>query len=242
MCRIWVIARRRQQARERSLITGYIDTNNRRRRTRKGLKAVLKCDAEGDGEGLATDAIPNTAQTALANLIRITRDVVQRDVGEEVWIVTALAQRASAQVKINALSRYWHSFASGTRFLEATLEDCLATVHEEITRGWNFNDAYDGRRSKSWHNCHNLAQIQTLVGLGTTMAAAVGPAIAGIGLSVLLIRWIGDNYGTSDAVKVHREIRSYADEATFVQIFQSNKAEEKAQALPTLVGRGRPTS
>ncbi|KAJ7938712.1 hypothetical protein B0H13DRAFT_1851301 [Mycena leptocephala] len=40
-----------------------------------------------------------------------------------------------------------------------------------------------------------------------------------------------ESYKTSDAAKVHREIRSYANKATFAQILQSNKAEEKILSL-----------
>ncbi|KAJ7110560.1 hypothetical protein C8R44DRAFT_800225 [Mycena epipterygia] len=164
------------------------------------IKPIL---AHARSFGLAKDAISSKAQAALANLIHITQDVVQREVEGEVWIVTAMAQRA----------RYWHGLASGTRFLGSTLEDCLVAVHEEITRGWNFNDADDllntpefkaqieilaqvvtpdDEEAKSWFE--NLEQIQTLVGLGTTIAAAAGPAIAGIGLSAVFIKWIANVY------------------------------------------------
>ncbi|KAJ7133050.1 hypothetical protein C8R44DRAFT_771819 [Mycena epipterygia] len=254
--------------------------------------------------GLATDSISAEAQAALANLIHITRDVVQRDVEGEVWIVTAMAQRASAQVKINAsievgMNRYWKGLASSTQFFGSTLKDCLAPVHEEITRSWNFNDADDllntpefkaqieilaqlvtpdDQEAKSWFD--NLEQIQTLVGLGTTIAAAAGPAIAVIGLSTVFIKWLAnvykktpealrffmgyivdltlvmdqlflvalafkrprpltqadidmalESYKASYAAKVHREIRKYANKATFAQILQSNKAEEKVKEL-----------
>jgi hypothetical protein len=38
-------------------------------------------------------------------------------------------------------------------------------------------------------------------------------------------------YTTSDAAQVHRDIRRYANKATFAQILQSNRAEEKVEEL-----------
>jgi hypothetical protein len=35
---------------------------------------------------------------------------------------------------------YWQSLASSTRLLGRTLEECLATLHRDITSSWNFND------------------------------------------------------------------------------------------------------
>jgi hypothetical protein len=40
-----------------------------------------------------------------------------------------------------------------------------------------------------------------------------------------------ENYTNSLAAVVHREIRSYANKATFVQICRSNNAEEKVKEL-----------
>ena len=35
---------------------------------------------------------------------------------------------------------YWQSLASSTQLVGWTLEECLATLHLDITFGWNFND------------------------------------------------------------------------------------------------------
>lgn len=40
-----------------------------------------------------------------------------------------------------------------------------------------------------------------------------------------------ENYKTWKVVKVHRDIREYANQATFVEILQSNKAQEKVIEL-----------
>jgi hypothetical protein len=52
--------------------------------------------------GLATAVISNKAQAAVKTLVHRTQNLFQRDVEEKLWIVAAMAQRASAQIKISA--------------------------------------------------------------------------------------------------------------------------------------------
>ncbi|KAJ6460173.1 hypothetical protein C8R45DRAFT_1029632 [Mycena sanguinolenta] len=173
--------------------------------------------ARTSGLSEAPNAKPD--QEALNNLIAITRDLVERDEGEA-WIVSAMAQRANAQVKINAsieigMKRYWEGLASSTKFLGSTLEQCLNAVHKEMTDSWNFYDPNDLLLSsefsekvktlaqlvtpnevnaESWFN--NLEAIQTWVGLvvGATVAATAGPVIAAIGVSALFVKFIATAY------------------------------------------------
>ncbi|KAJ7112756.1 hypothetical protein C8R43DRAFT_1040414 [Mycena crocata] len=241
---------------------------------------------------------------ALANLIQITQNLVERDVQGTVWIVAAMAQRANARKKIDAsiqvgMKQYWQSLASSGKFLGFTLGSCLATIHLDITQGWNFNDPHellegqefqnkvktlaqlvvpDDSKVESWFT--NLEHIETLIGVGSSIIAAAAPAVAVIGLSAMFVNWIAgvyrkspevlrffmgyivdltlvldqlflallplrlprivtadhlemalENYKNGDAAKVHREIRKYANEATFTQICQSNKAQDKVIEL-----------
>ncbi|KAF7345917.1 G domain-containing protein [Mycena venus] len=81
---------------------------------------------------------------ALEHLVKLTRDLVEADV-QDSWLVTTMAQRASAQVKIKdsinvGMKRYWTGLPSNTMFSGSKLDDCLATVHEELTDTWNFHD------------------------------------------------------------------------------------------------------
>jgi hypothetical protein len=141
-----------------------------------------------------------------------------------------------------------------------------------------------------------LDQIQTLVGLGTAIAAAASPVIAVIGLSAVFIKWVAkvykktyvatsllyllrshfpspealrffmgyivdltlvmdqlflvtlafksprtlvqadidvalESFKASYTASIHREIRGYANKATFMQILRSNNAEEKVKEL-----------
>ncbi|KAJ7433602.1 hypothetical protein B0H11DRAFT_2375583 [Mycena galericulata] len=353
------------------------------------LKRIISKPTYARSSGLAGQQDSEPDRQALAHLVQITRDLVQRHVEGEVWIVSAMAQRASARVKINAsievgMKGYWTvwkvsrsldrifvfdsstptrpltpytrislphgispyrvsislprvydilgtylpttcftrtpripdddpyilstkgqtcssttGLASSAKFLDKKLEECLHIVHQEITDSWNFYDPHevglrpfgspnfrmqlvmpDTAEAKSWFE--NLDQIQTLVGFGTTIvaAAAVGPTIAAMGLSVVFVKWIAnaysrtpetlrcfmgyiidltlimdqlfllvlairppraltradidlalENYKNSEIAKVHREIRQYANKASFAQILRSNNAEEKVKEL-----------
>jgi hypothetical protein len=52
--------------------------------------------------GLVGDRTLAADQSALANLIDITKEVMEKDIPGIAWIVSAMAQRASAQAKIDA--------------------------------------------------------------------------------------------------------------------------------------------
>ncbi|KAJ7618688.1 hypothetical protein FB45DRAFT_932228 [Roridomyces roridus] len=162
---------------------------------------------------------------ALRILIHITQSLVRglqsagTDAQGLVPIVSAMAQRASAQLKIDTsiqvgMKRYWQGLASSTKFMGWKFEDCLSTIHQEITDSWNFNDTGDvlngpefvkkiktlaqlvtpeASEAKSWFE--NVDHIQALAGFGTTIvAAAAGPVVAAIGLSAVFIQWITQAY------------------------------------------------
>ncbi|KAJ6585480.1 hypothetical protein B0H19DRAFT_421848 [Mycena capillaripes] len=175
--------------------------------------------------GLAGRPNSKPDRQALSILIHITQSLVKNlaNVAEEmqgvVPIVSAMAQRASAQVKIETsiqvgMKRYWAGLASSTNFLGWKFEECLSTIHQEITDSWNFNDPGDllnsaefmkkiktlvqlvtpeATEAKSWFE--NTEHIQALAGFGTTViAATAGPAVAAIGLSAVFIQWITKAY------------------------------------------------
>ena len=56
--------------------------------------------------GLSGKRYAKPDQQALDDLIQVTRKLIERDVEGEAWIVSAMAQRASAQVKITAAIEY----------------------------------------------------------------------------------------------------------------------------------------
>ncbi|KAJ7194945.1 hypothetical protein GGX14DRAFT_475492 [Mycena pura] len=87
---------------------------------------------------------------AVANVIALTRDLLEKD-GSLVWVMSAMAQRASADTKIKAsidvvlhllTTRvgYWSGLAAGAKFMGWNLEKCLDILHSEMVATWNFLD------------------------------------------------------------------------------------------------------
>ncbi|KAJ7208974.1 hypothetical protein GGX14DRAFT_633103 [Mycena pura] len=172
-------------------------------------------------------------RTALYDLIDLTRDLLKRDIEGEAWIVYAIAQRASAQVKINAsievgMKGYWAGLASSTRFPGSTLKKCLDNVHADMTDSWNFYDPNDLLLGSDFKDKIKILTqlvtpddeevksiLRTWIGLviGATVAAAA-PAIGAIGLTAWFVKFITDIY--RDTPKVLRCFMGYIVDLTLV--------------------------
>ncbi|KAJ7208525.1 hypothetical protein GGX14DRAFT_395676 [Mycena pura] len=156
---------------------------------------------------------------SLANLIQITRNLVGEQFEGDAWIVSAMAQRASAQHwnEKYIFVQYWLGLASATNFAGFTLDTCLKTVHKEMTDSWNFYDpkdllhspefvdrirvltqlvTVDEGKAKSWLSTDKDNNTQTILAviLGASVAAALGPIIAGIGLAGWFVEFIASVY------------------------------------------------
>ncbi|KZP26940.1 hypothetical protein FIBSPDRAFT_854283 [Athelia psychrophila] len=153
----------------------------------------------------------------LANLIDITQNLVSSQDEGDIWIVSAMAQRASAQAKINSSIKvgYWQGLASSAHFAGYTLEICLNTIHSEIVSGWNFCDPdnlLDNPSDPKFRkqimafaqevtpevseasSRFSLGGINSAIGVTTAIAGAVAPVTAVAGLSAIFIRWITEIY------------------------------------------------
>ncbi|KAJ7714642.1 hypothetical protein B0H16DRAFT_1618029, partial [Mycena metata] len=148
--------------------------------------------------------------TALDDLVRETRRLVEENFRGDSWIVSAMAQRTSAQVKIEGaiaigMKKYWQGIASGAQ-LSGTLEACLTAVHNDMTASWNFYDPEDDftdkikklaqfvtpstSDAKSWFSNDKLQPLLGVAsGLGPASVVAV-PAVAGIVLSLAFVSFI----------------------------------------------------
>ncbi|KAF7328477.1 G domain-containing protein [Mycena venus] len=175
--------------------------------------------------GLGENAQPD--RQALNHLIQVTRDLVEKGVEGDAWIVTAMAQRTSSQVKIDGaiavgMKRYWRGLASSTIFSGSRLIKCLDTVHEEMTDSWNFHDpddlllrdefrekikrlaqlvTPDDEKAKSLFG--NTDAIKSLLGMGGPAATtAAAPVIVAIGLTAWFIKFLTDVYSkTPEALR-----------------------------------------
>ncbi|KAI0254650.1 hypothetical protein BJV78DRAFT_1279766 [Lactifluus subvellereus] len=147
----------------------------------------------------------------LANLIERTQTLVEHQVEGDVWIVSAMAQRASAQANIDSsiqvgMRQYWQSLASSTALARWTLEECLTILHRDIASSWNFNDPDNLLSDKDFQNrvmtlaqlvtpdtselrswFQNPDQIHSVMGVTSALVTVAAPAIAVIGLSAMFI-------------------------------------------------------
>ncbi|KAJ7139160.1 hypothetical protein C8R44DRAFT_867330 [Mycena epipterygia] len=151
--------------------------------------------------------------------------ILVRDLTEVVPIVSANAQRANSEVKINISIAYVLHLVEARRSLTSVYDRLGMKRYWKglaLSTNWNFNDPEnllngpefvntmkiltqltpDDTETKSWFG--NVDDIQTLVGVGTGIAAAAaaGPTVAAIGLSVFLTRWIAKAYdNTPEALR-----------------------------------------
>ncbi|KAF7981461.1 hypothetical protein HWV62_33489 [Athelia sp. TMB] len=156
-------------------------------------------------------------RNTLAELVEITQGLLL-DAGD-VWIVSAMAQRASAQAKIDSsikvgMMKYWQGIAASTNFPGFKLETCLHTIHSDITSGWNFNDpdnllngaefrkriltlaqyvAPEPEEVSSWFN-QSLDGASKLLGITSFITTAIVPVAAALSLSAVFIAWIAGVY------------------------------------------------
>ncbi|KAK1224299.1 hypothetical protein PQX77_012807 [Marasmius sp. AFHP31] len=80
-------------------------------------------------------------KNTLEELMHLTRE----NVDEAVWLTWAIAQRTSADLKIDASiaigrKKYWKGLASGLNLVVNNLKAFMNVVHDEIVTIWNFND------------------------------------------------------------------------------------------------------
>ncbi|KAJ7698490.1 hypothetical protein B0H14DRAFT_3036783 [Mycena olivaceomarginata] len=151
---------------------------------------------------------PNPDREALYELVNTTCNLVQKDMGLDASIVYAMAQRASAELKINT--------CVDTHFPGRTLQKCLETVHQEMTESWNFYDpddhlvkskfmdqvkslaqlaTADETEAKSWFKSEDLEAAKTWIGLaGATLAASAGPVIGVLGVTAWFAKFVSDLY------------------------------------------------
>ncbi|KAJ7866354.1 hypothetical protein B0H13DRAFT_2281467 [Mycena leptocephala] len=139
-------------------------------------------------------------RATVANVITTTRDLLKKE-DSLVWVMSAMAQRVSADTKIKAsievgMRRYWSGLAAGAKFMGMKLDTCVDILHSEIIATWNFLDddhllespefmtkmrklvqfVVPGEsETTSWFG-QNLDKVYKLVGISAAIAtAAAGP-------------------------------------------------------------------
>lgn len=162
----------------------------------------------------------------LSKLVDITQELVSLHVEGDVWIVSAIAQRASAQAKIDSsievgMKKYWQGLASSTNFSGSTLKQCLSAIHIDITSSWNFHDPDKLLNSDEFQEkitklvqsivpetvsdlgvwfSQTIATVNNSVHVASAFAAVIALPIAAIGLTAMAIKWINDIYQATPEV------------------------------------------
>ncbi|KAF8184108.1 hypothetical protein K438DRAFT_1766553 [Mycena galopus ATCC 62051] len=204
-----------------------------RARCLKSAEAELEKNWLGPGKGPS-----QSDKAAVANVITITRDLLQKREDISVWVMSAMAQRVSADAKIKAsievgMRRYWSGLAAGAKFMGMKLDKCIDILHSEIIATWNFLDddhlLENPDHAKSVADLpftapsgENLDKVSKLVGISAAITAAAAgpvapiavPAIAGVGLSVLFAAYLTRAY--QNAPETLRCLMAYIVDLTLI--------------------------
>jgi len=150
-------------------------------------------------------------QEDVSSLVGVTRDIVQERLKEDAWIMWAIAQRASLPVKIEAcvtkgMSYYSRVLTGGVPgFGQILLRTCLAEVHKDIIKCWNFKGEVLNSKEFSQlmldlvQDVHvtpdvstrpNIDKISQFVTLVTAACAPIAPPVAILGLSYIFVHWL----------------------------------------------------
>ncbi|KAK1224298.1 hypothetical protein PQX77_012806 [Marasmius sp. AFHP31] len=150
----------------------------------------------------------------LEELMHLTREQVD----EAAWLTWAIAQNASAELKIDASitigrKKYWKGLASGLSLAVNNLKAFLNVIHDDIVKIWNFDDPDMHCRSPEFkaamsHLVEELSdqplteregKLISVVELAN-VASSGDPLSIAIALSVVFAQWVYMVYGTSPSV------------------------------------------
>ncbi|KAI0246579.1 hypothetical protein BJV78DRAFT_1286286 [Lactifluus subvellereus] len=150
-------------------------------------------------------------QEDVSALVEVTRSIVEERLNEEAWIMWAIAQRASLPVKINAcvtkgMSYYSRLLAGSVPGIgQILLRACLAEVHKDIIRCWNFKSevlngeefnqlmlhlVQDVQVTPNVSTSPTIDTISQFVTLVTAASAPIAPPVAILGLSYIFVQWL----------------------------------------------------
>ncbi|KAF9531333.1 hypothetical protein CPB83DRAFT_848858 [Crepidotus variabilis] len=167
-----------------------------------------------------------------AYLVELTRDIVQKELQNDEWVMWSVAQRASLPVKIDACVdkgiNYYHLSMAGAApgsVGKILLRECLSRVHQDIVTCWNFEngekvlnseefrqlmlylvkDVHEKSPSSTPPDIDKIANFVTLV---TAASAPIAPPVAILGLSFFFLKWLSDTV-LDNLPSVERIIMAY---------------------------------
>ncbi|KAI6046615.1 hypothetical protein EDC04DRAFT_2887881 [Pisolithus marmoratus] len=151
----------------------------------------------------------------------------QTDTPSPVPVVTQMAQRTSPHLKIEGSidvgrRRYWRTLTSSGDFKDHTITECLAVIHTDIVRVWNFNDPFqylysdgfrglmaklagtvDGSTPESPH----LTHVDTTDAICNSPLILLAPLILPFEAGLKLVQWACKTY--QQLPNVHHKFMAY---------------------------------
>ncbi|KAG5717395.1 hypothetical protein E4T56_gene7663 [Termitomyces sp. T112] len=158
-----------------------------------------------------------------------------RDYLSDASVVTAMAQRASARVKIQASievgrRKYWARLAASVNFPGKTLQQCIDVIHADIIAVWRFNDPQGYLSSDKFKammsniivsdkdpSTNLIAGVSLVSGIAGIVSALSGPAVPivlPIATALVLARWVYDVY--QQTAFVLRHLMTYIIDLTLI--------------------------
>jgi len=168
----------------------------------------------------------------MEDLVVKTRDLVQKNLKNDAWLMWAMAQQVSLPVKIDACINkgvsYYHVALSGTlpgSVGKMLLYKCLEQVHKDIVTCWNMKDedrilnstefqqlmlylvkdVQDKSHSAQPPSFDRISQFVSLVAATT---APIAPPAAILGLSYVFAKWVSETI-LEKIPEVERMIMAY---------------------------------
>ncbi|KAI5991360.1 hypothetical protein EDC04DRAFT_2911527 [Pisolithus marmoratus] len=151
----------------------------------------------------------------------------QTDMPSPVPVVTQMAQRTLPHLKIEGSIdvgrwRYWRTLTSSGNFKDHTITECLAVIHTDIVRVWNFNDPsqylysdeFRGLMAKlagtvdgSTPESPRLARANTTDVICTSPLILIAPLILPFEAGLNLVQWARETY--QQLPNVHHKFMAY---------------------------------
>jgi len=176
------------------------------------------------------------------------------DTESELWVPWAVAQRASAEQKVDAsieegFKKYWLNLGTSTVFQGHVLMDFLSRIHLDILEIWNFRDPFqllsgpkfrsemmkvieplatEPREDESPETLSNASQIVSIAGV---VATPFAQALASVSIAAYFLKFLYQRY---QAIPTSAQcLGAYIVDLTLIlhELFMSTIAMDPPRAL-----------
>ncbi|KNZ76261.1 hypothetical protein J132_11131 [Termitomyces sp. J132] len=174
----------------------------------------------------------------LSRLIQITYEHV-RDYLADASVVSAIAQRTSPRVKIQASievgrRKYWERLATSVNFPGKPLRQCIDVIHTDIIATWRFNDPQgylssdqfkammsnvvvapgDQSNDPSKNLVAGVSLVAGIAGIVSVLSGPVAPIVIPVAAALVMARWVYVVY--QETTFVLRHLMTYIIDLTLI--------------------------